>query len=355
MISNNLIILASAVGNYGINDSNDINIGDGFKYEYFNPITLKLLNNYGFIKILVAIILVVLAFLIIKNMMGIRSIFTSKAVRTEIDNYNNLRDRDSRILHANKFIRGITGFITNKGFRVNPAYKEYFQYNLDRANVRIPGGSRIYTPDEFNSLKVLFICLVMLIGLLVSWFISPFFGFILAVVAGSAINILPMMIIRRIVASKDSEIREDFPDLYLMIHYEIMSGAKTPLAKAFTSYRRVTDSIEMLKFVDTSINMFETYGDEDAATRIAKIYREIPEVTRLMRLINQLHTGGDVKKELNGFREQIIKDKKYRLEVKMNKLIIKAKMSFYLSYIVLAQAIISAMALFFPDLNFFRL
>ena len=105
--------------------------------------------------------------------------------------------------------------------------------------------------------------------------------------------------------------------------------------------------------MDTSINMFETYGDEEAAIRIAKIYREIPEVTRLMRLINQLHTGGDVKKELNGFREQIIKDKKYRLEVKMNKLIVKAKMSFYLSYAILAQAIISAMALFFPRLDFF--
>ena len=37
----------------------------------------------------------------------------------------------------------------------------------------------------------------------------------------------------------------------------------------------------------------------------------------------------------------------------MNKLIVKAKMSFYLSYAILAQAIISAMALFFPRLDFF--
>ena len=70
--------------------------------------------------------------------------------------------------------------------------------------------------------------------------------------------------------------------------------------------------------------------------------------------INQLHSGGDVKKELNGFREQIIKDKKYRLEVKMNKLIIKAKMSFYLTYAILGQAIVSAMALFFPRMDFIK-
>lgn len=348
-------VLASAVNDrvssYGIGSTNDISVGDGFKYEYFNPTTLRLLNNYGLIKIGVAILLIILALLIIKNMMGIRSIFTSKAVRTEVDNYNSLRDRDSRILKANKFIRGITNLVTNSGLRVNPSYKEYFQYNLDRANVRIPGGSRIFTPDEFNSLKVLCICLDIIVGLLVAYFMSPFFGMIVAVIGSIAINALPMMIIRRIVASKDNEIREDFPDLYLMIHYEIMSGGKTPLAKAFSSYRRVANSVEMLKFVDTSINMFETYGDEEASTRIAKIYREIPEVTRLMRLINQLHTGGDVKKELNGFREQIIKDKKYRLEVKMNKLIARAKMSFYLTYAILAQAIVSAMALFFPRMD----
>ena len=351
-------ILSSAVNDrvsgYGIGQTNDISVGDGFKYEYFNPTTLRLLNNYGVIKVGVAVLLIVLALLIIKNMWGIRSIFTSKAIRTEVDNYNSLRDRDDRILKANKFIRGITNLVTNSGLRVNPSYREYFQYNLDRANVRIPGGSRIFTPDEFNSLKLLCVCFSILGGLILAYFVSPFFGLILGFGGGVTINALPMMIIRRIVAEKDNEIREDFPDLYLMIHYEIMSGGNTPLAKAFNSYRRVANSVEMLKFVDTSINMFETYGDEEAATRIAKIYREIPEVTRLMRLINQLHSGGDVKKELNGFREQIIKDKKYRLEVKMNKLIIKAKMSFYLTYAILGQAIVSAMALFFPRMDFIK-
>lgn len=351
-------VLSSAVNDrvsgYGIGQTNDISVGDGFKYEYFNPTTLRLLNNYGLIKFGVAILLIVLALLIIKNMWGIRSIFTSKAIRTEVDNYNSLRDRDDRILKANKFIRGITNLVTNSGLRVNPSYREYFQYNLDRANVRIPGGSRIFTPDEFNSLKVLCVCLAIVAGLILSYFVSPFFGVVVAVIGGATINTMPMMIIRRIVAGKDNEIRDDFPDLYLMIHYEIMSGGKTPLAKAFSSYRRVANSVEMLKFVDTSINMFETYGDEEASNRIAKIYREIPEVTRLMRLINQLHTGGDVKKELNGFREQIIKDKKYRLEVKMNKLINRAKMSFYLTYAILVQAVVSAMALFFPRMDILR-
>ncbi len=59
-------VLASAVNDrvssYGIGSTNDISVGDGFKYEYFNPTTLRLLNNYGLIKIGVAILLIILAY-----------------------------------------------------------------------------------------------------------------------------------------------------------------------------------------------------------------------------------------------------------------------------------------------------
>ena len=173
-------------------------------------------------------------------------------------------------------------------------------------------------------------------------------------IGGITVNALPMMIIRQIVVARDNEIREDFPDLYLMIHYEIVSGGNTPLERSFRSYKRVTKSVEMLKFVDRAVELFETYGEIEATNEIAKYYREIPEVTRLMRLINQLHTGGNVQQEFVGFREQILKDKKYRLEEKMNKLVARARMSFQLAYIILLQAIISAMALFMPRLDLIK-
>lgn len=345
------IMLASSYGgeilNYGTSS-------EDFKYEVFNERVLWLLNNYIYIKLLVVVLLVVLALMVLKSIYGIRSIFTSKSIRLEVDNFNSIRDRDARVLKANKFIRFINNIVTNKGIRVKPSYREYIQYNLDRANVRIPGGSRCYTPDEFNSLKVLGICLSVILGLLLVYFISPIIGLLVMCLLSFNCAVLPMTIIRRIVADKDNEIRVDFPDLYLMIHYEIVSGANTPLAKSFLSYKRITKSPEMIKFVNRSVDLLETYGEIEAANEIAKAYREIPEVTRLMRLIGQLHSGGNVVKELNGFREQIIKDKKYRVEIRMNKLVGRARASFMLAYIILIQAILSAMALFLPRMDMIK-
>ena len=195
---------------------------------------------------------------------------------------------------------------------------------------------------------------MLALGILLTLFVSPVIGVLIMFIGGITVNAMPMMIIRQIVVARDNEIREDFPDLYLMIHYEIVSGGNTPLERSFRSYKRVTKSVEMLKFVDRAIELFETYGEIEATNEIAKYYREIPEVTRLMRLINQLHTGGNVQQEFIGFREQILKDKKYRLEEKMNKLVGRARMSFKLAYIILIQAIISAMALFMPRLDLFK-
>ena len=325
-----------------------------FKYEWFNHGVIDLLNNYLVIKVFVVILLLVLAFMIVKNLLGIRSIFTAKSVVDDVGNFNRIRDRDARILKTNKIIRLITRLVMNRGIRVGVGYKDYIAYNLERANVRIPGRSRCYTPDEFNSIKVIGICLIVALGILLTLFVSPVIGVLIMLIGGITVNAMPMMIIRQIVVARDNEIREDFPDLYLMIHYEIVSGGNTPLERSFRSYKRVTKSVEMLKFVDRAIELFETYGEIEATNEIAKYYREIPEVTRLMRLINQLHTGGNVQQEFIGFREQILKDKKYRLEEKMNKLVGRARMSFKLAYIILIQAIISAMALFMPRLDLFK-
>lgn len=346
------VVVASS--SYGGEILNYGNSSDKFTYQFFNENTLRLLNNYGIIKIVVILLLIVTALLILKSLYGIRGIFTSKSVRGEIDNFNDIRKRDLRILRTNKFIKTITNFVTSKGIRVNPSYKEYIQYNLDRANVRIPGGSRCYTPDEFNSLKVLGVCLSVIIGIIVAYFVSPIIGLLIICLLSIMCSVLPMTIVRRIVADKDTEIRVDFPDLYLMIHYEIVSGASTPLAKSFLSYKRVTKSKEMIEFVNKSVDLLETYGEIEATNEIAKAYREIPEVTRLMRLISQLHSGGNVVKELNGFRESIIKDKKYRIEAKMDKLVNKARASFTLAYVILIQAIVSAMFLFLPRMDMIK-
>ena len=100
---------------YGGGVAYDLGSGkEQFKYEWFNSGVIDLLNNYLVIKVLVVILLLVLAFMIIKNLLGIRSIFTAKSVVDDVGNFNRIRDRDARILKTNKIIRLITRLVTNR-------------------------------------------------------------------------------------------------------------------------------------------------------------------------------------------------------------------------------------------------
>ena len=84
---------------------------------------------------------------------------------------------------------------------------------------------------------------------------------------------------------------------------------------------------------------------------IAKEYREIPDVTKLMRLIKQFNDGGDIKQDLIGFRDKLLLEKQMRMEDEQKKLVTKARLSFNILMIVLVQAILSAMAIYLPDLT----
>lgn len=87
------------------------------------------------------------------------------------------------------------------------------------------------------------------------------------------------------------------------------------------SYQKTTDSEEMKHFVDVCVHYIDTYGEYDATRHIAKAYREIPEVAKLMRLIRQANEGGDVKAELIGFRNELLNARRHAIENRMNKLI----------------------------------
>ena len=61
--------------------------------------------------------------------------------------------------------------------------------------------------------------------------------------------------------------------------------------------------------------------------------------------------GGDIKQDLIGFRDKLLLEKQMRMEDEQKKLVTKARLSFNILMIVLVQAILSAMAIYLPDLT----
>ena len=272
-------------------------------------------------------------------------------MRSELKNVKDLRSRDEYILKINRAMKILTGAVEKTTFRLNVKNREYLQYNLNRAGVKAPGGYRMLLAEEYNAMIRILLAILIILGIAVAVFKSTSIGIMLIICTIALMGSLPMVILRGMVAAKDREIVDNFLDYYLMIHYILISGASTPLDRVMRSYSKITTSEEMKRFVDNCVGYIETYGEYEATTLIAKDYREIAEINKLMRLIRQLFDGGSVEQDLIGFRNELIRRKQNKIEDRMNKLVNKARLSFNVLLILLIQAILSAMSIYLPDIS----
>lgn len=303
------------------------------------------------VKAVICVLLAVVCILLVLRVFNIRSPAKNKGVTSEIKNVNALKGREKFIIRNNRILKKLTEMVQKTPFHLSSSSAEYWRYNLKRAGIKAPGGYRYLTSEEFNAICKVACGLLIGIGLLVCLLINGLMGFALIVMAVIVTAVLPNMAVRQIVKNKDLEIRENFPDFYLMLHYVLLMGGQTPLDKLMKSYAKTTDSPEMVRFVDNCVGHIDTTGEYGATALIAKDYREIPEVGKLCRLIKQMYDGADITQELLGFREELIKNRKYIITKRMNVLVTRAQTSFNLLMIILIQAIVSAMALYLPDLS----
>lgn len=304
-----------------------------------------------YVKILIFIALLFIMCYLILKIFHIKSPFKGKGMMAELKHMESVKKRDASILRANRMMNWVTNFIEKTPFAINVTLIEYWQYNLTRANVRVPGGHRIIKAVEFNAIIKFCVMCCCAVAVVCAVFANTLLGFGLFVGSICLGNFLPMEFVRSTVRTKDMEVKENFVDLYLMLHYVLLANVKTPLADTMKSYLKTTNSKEMERFVDTCVHYMETYEEDTAAGYIAKEYREIPEVGKLMRLIKQAHAGGDTQQELIGFRDELLAAREYVWTRRRDKVVAKAQASFNLLYPVLIQAIISAASIYFSDLN----
>ena len=342
-------------GTLGGGEILQIETDPNYESPYFNQGAIKNFENYGAVKALIAVLLVILAVMTIMKILSIRSLFKDKAIQNELDNINAIRARDKQILLANKGLGKVTKLTKKAGLKVSSDSKDYISYNLKRAGVRVPGGARAMTPDEFNGCIKIGEVVMMTLSLVIMLFMNLLIGLVLFVLSIILLESLPMLLVRNKVHMRDAEIQDNFLNLYLMIHYELLTGGSTPIARTMRSYLKMAPPGEMIRFVDNCCTIFDTYGEYQGTQYVSKDYREIPEVCKLMRLIRQQQDGGDIKQELLGFRESLIDENAYKIERRSEKLIKKAKASFNILMIVLVQAVLSAMSLYLPDLSVLNL
>ena len=302
-------------------------------------------------KIVIVLLLITLAILIILRLLQVKSPFKGRAITTELEHMDRVKKRDDSIVRANNFIQSITKIIEHTPLALNKSYTEYWNYNLTRANIRIPGGFRTMKPEEFNALISFGEIVCALVGILIAVLFNVPFGTMLIICGFVFGSIIPMQMVRGMVKEKDNEIIANFADFYLMIHDVLLASANTPISGIMKSYDKTTNSDEMHRFVDVCIHYIDTYGEYEATRHIARQYREIAEVNKLMRLIRQSNEGGDIRSELMAFRNELLEAKKYAIEVRMNKLVARANASFNILMPILVQAILSAMAIYLDDIT----
>lgn len=310
---------------------------------------LQYLYGVPLARLAICLLLVVLAVIFIQKVLDIKWKKKGKGLINEINYMQQLKAYDARVMQANKYMSRITKFVEMTPFRLSKRKEEYWDYNLNRANILIPGKYRVMRAKEFNALQVFGIAIACLGGVLIS-LVSLSGGAMVILLALVCGTVFPMRVVRSIIQKKDDEIIANFADFYLMIHYVLIAHSTTPLEGVMKSYQKTTDNEEMKRFVDVCIHYIEVYGEYGATRYIAKDYRELAQVAKLCRLIRQANSGGDIDIELMAFRTELINAKRYKLEKKMDKLVAKGKAQFNILMIILVQAVISAMSIYFEDI-----
>lgn len=315
-----------------------------------NESLIRQIDSLPLIKLGICLLIIFILVLIIFRILGLGQGIVYSGVEAELANINRLKKRDTYIIKRNKQLSKLTNIVEGLGLGVDKSRITYLEYNLKRAGVKNPGGQRTLTPQEYNAIIKGVMGVFIAMGLVLC-LLNASIGLIVALLGIIVMNIAPDAILRDTVVRKDAVIRRNFFDFYGELHYPIVANEDEPLVKILRNYSRVDLIPEMKEFTNNVADLFDLHGEYEGTKYVSQEYKEIPEVSKLMRLIRQYHDGADVVNDMVGFREQLLLQQQMEIDKSCEKIIRKARSSFNLIYIILFQAIISAMAIYLPDLG----
>lgn len=321
-------------------------------WKYMNAELINHFEHYSLYKVGLCALIILIAVLIALRILGIRTIGQDAGVRAEVENIKSLRRTEANILAKQKRLLKLKSLMRAFGLEPNQTFVDYMNYNLKRACILAPSGDRALDAYEYNAYVKTGTFLTAIICILVMFFNNLALGLILLCLSLIMWSVLPNMIVRSEAVRRDAIIRENFFDFYAEIHYILKDGGGASLVKKIRTYSKsIQNKPEMARFADNCADLLDLYGEYEGTLHVSKEYKEIPEVGKLMRLIRQFNDNADISQELEGFRQQLLTEKQLKMEAAQKKLIEKARMSFNILMIILVQAILSAMAIYIPDLG----
>lgn len=315
-----------------------------------NEELINQIDSLPMIKVMICCLILVILVLIILNILGLGNGIVYSGVEAELANINKLKKRDAYIIKRNRQLTQLTNLVESMGFGIDKSRTSFLEYNLRRAGVKNPGGQRVLTPQEYNALVKGVMGCCIAVGVVVALF-NLSIGITTMIIGIAVMSIVPDLLLRNTVIQKDSIIRNNFFDFYGEIHYPIVGNESEPLVKILRNYAKVDLVPEMKEFTNNIADLFDLHGEYEGTKYAAQEYKEIPEVSKLMRLIRQYHDGANVVSDMMGFREQLLLQQQMQIDKTCESILRKARSSFNLIYIILIQAIISAMAIYLPDLG----
>lgn len=321
-------------------------------WKYMNAELINHFENYTLYKVLLCALIIIIAVIIALKILGIRTVGQDAGVRAEVENIKSLKRTEASILAKQKRLLKLKSIMRSFGLEPNQTYVDYMNYNLKRACILAPSGDRTLDAYEYNAYVKTGTFITAFVCVLIMLFNNAAIGLILLCLSLIMWSVLPNTIVRSEAVRRDAIIRENFFDFYAEIHYILKDGGGSSLVKKIRTYSKsVINKPEMARFADNCADLLDLYGEYEGTLYVSKEYKEIPEVGKLMRLIRQFNDNADIAQELEGFRQQLLTEKQLKMEAAQKKLIEKARMSFNILMIILVQAILSAMAIYVPDLG----
>lgn len=328
------------------------NGGGQSKEEAFSEMNINEINSQNNITIIRAIscvMLIVIATMLVFKCCSIKTTKRSKGALNALKSLKKIHKNDAKILYKKKQIRKITQLVENSPFKMMDANRKDLQYKLKRADIRDVDGVNIMKAETYHAIHTTQKVAIGIVAIIIALVINAPLGAMLLIFDIFGIDAILKLNLDTKVEEKDNEIKKNFASMYLMLHYELLRNSTTPIDGILKSWDKTTDSEEMHRFVDTCVHYISTYGDYNASTYIADEYKGIQQINKLMRMIRQAGDGGDIKSELMGFRQEVLNEEVYRMELKKKKSIALAQTASKMMMIVLVQAVVSAMIIFMQD------
>lgn len=366
MLSNKIVLLASSMGTNNAktideitqNSESKYGFGDIFKifdwsitegWKRMNDSLIKLYASVPYLTVIICLLIFTILALLLLRIYGLGNGITYKAIDRELENFNRMKKRDRSLIWRRKVVTKLINRVESIGLGMGTAKAEYMSYNLKRAGIMASGGQKIMEPQEYNALIRLSQGICLIFGLLVM-LNNSILGVGIILVGCALIGKIPEYLIRQTVIRKDAEIKKGFFKFYGDIHYNIIRNSPTALKTTVRNYAKMELSPAMEEFVNNIADLFDLYGEFEGSKYVALEYREIPDVGKLMRLIQQYYDGADVENDMKGFRQTLMLAKQMEMDRQGEKVEAFCRKALIIVLIILVQLVISTLLNTMPDL-----